>query len=76
VEEFFSVVSYIFCFLQLVFKSSSPDDAVAKVYDKYLYKSDLIGIVPKGSTARDSIAIIKNYINNWHSAGIIASSCE
>jgi len=47
------------------FKSSSPDDAVAKVYDKYLYKSDLIGIVPKGSTARDSIAIIKNYINNW-----------
>lgn len=47
------------------FKNNKSDDAVANVFDKYLYKSDLIGIVPKESSVKDSITIIKNYINNW-----------
>jgi len=47
------------------FKTKKPDDAIAKVQDKYLYRSDLVGIVPKGTSSKDSISITKNYINNW-----------
>ena len=44
---------------------SKPEDAVARVNDKYLTRSDLQGIVPKGTPKKDSAAIIQNYIRNW-----------
>ena len=41
------------------------DDAVARAYDHYLYKSDLEGLVGEGASAEDSLAIVNNYINQW-----------
>ena len=38
---------------------------VAKVFDDYLYKSDLVNVIPKGITSKDSVLIAKNYIQNW-----------
>jgi hypothetical protein len=48
--------------------SKQPDTAphaVARVYDQYLYLSDLANIVPAGTSPKDSSRIINNYINNW-----------
>lgn len=39
--------------------------AVAKAYDKYLYRSELAGVVPDGTPANDSIEIIRQFIDNW-----------
>lgn len=39
--------------------------AVARVYDKYLYQDELIGLVDQSSTADDSAARITSYINSW-----------
>lgn len=39
--------------------------AVARVYDKYLYQDELIGLVEQSSTADDSIARVTSYINSW-----------
>ncbi len=47
------------------FKRENREDAVARVYDHYLYKTDLEGIVPKGSKAKDSLEITKTFVNNW-----------
>ncbi len=48
------------------FKKATPTgQIVARVYDKYLYSSDLKGVVAAGTTSSDSIEIVKNYINNW-----------
>lgn len=48
------------------FKKAAPTgQVVARVYDKYLYSSDLKGVVAAGTTSQDSIEIVKNYINNW-----------
>lgn len=41
------------------------DDAIARVYDKYLYANDLKGLVPAGTGKNDSIEITSAYINNW-----------
>ncbi|MFH0893953.1 MAG: hypothetical protein V2A54_05915 [Bacteroidota bacterium] len=45
--------------------TKKPDDAVARVNDQYLTSSDLKGIVPKGTSKKDSAAIIQNYIQSW-----------
>ncbi len=40
-------------------------EVLARVYKDYLYSSDLAEIVPKGSSPRDSILIVQNFINKW-----------
>jgi len=52
------------------------EGVVARVYDDYLYKTDLIGIVPAGTSSRDSISIIKNYINNWIKQKLVIHNAE
>lgn len=48
------------------FKKSEPTGIpVARVFEKYLYSSDLKGVVSPGTSSRDSVEVVKNYINNW-----------
>ena len=48
------------------FKKSEPSGLpVARVFDKYLYSSDLKGVVSPGTSSEDSAEVVKNYINNW-----------
>jgi hypothetical protein len=47
------------------FGRENREDAVARVYDHYLYRADLSGIVPQGSKPKDSLEITKTFINNW-----------
>ncbi len=44
---------------------NSSDNVLARVNGKYFYESELKGIVPPGTAARDSVAIVQSYINNW-----------
>ncbi len=41
------------------------DIPVAKVYEKYLYASQLQGIVPSGLSREDSLLIVKDHIDKW-----------
>jgi hypothetical protein len=63
---------YIFIiFNALILAACSPtekesgDKVVASVEDKYLYASDLAGLVNKGVAATDSATIVNNYIETW-----------
>ncbi len=38
---------------------------LARVDKDYLYESEVRGIVPPGSTANDSITLVRGYIDNW-----------
>ena len=49
---------------------------LAKVGNKYLYKSDLEGLIPKGTHARDSILITKSYINKWVRTQLLLNEAE
>jgi len=49
---------------------------VAKVYDEYLYKTDLIGLVPSRTSSKDSISIIRKYINNWIKQKLVIHNAE
>lgn len=51
--------------------NQSSENVLARVYDKYLYESELKDIIPQGTKPKDSILIAQNYINNWISEKII-----
>ena len=73
---------FILLILQLsacsYFKRDSTEgkDAVARAYDYFLYPEDLQGLVPVGASREDSVAIIKNYIDNWFRQKVVLRKAE
>jgi len=49
---------------------------IARVHDEYLYEEDIEGIVPKNASAKDSLTIVKNFINNWVQQKLIIIHAE
>ena len=49
---------------------------MARVFDKYLYKADVAGVIPNGSSKQDSITLAKNYIQNWIKQQVILHKAE
>ncbi len=67
----------IICFLlsacQLIGDREVEDDniPIARVYNQYLYLSDLSGLINDGMAPRDSIDLVNNYINSWVNKKVI-----
>jgi len=51
-------------------------EVLVRVYDKYLYASDLEGIVPPGSSVRDSLTMVRTFIQNWVDKELIVKKAE
>ncbi len=50
--------------------------AIAKVNDMYLYQDELKDIVPNGTSAKDSIVLLKKYVDNWIRAILVVQKAE
>lgn len=50
---------------EIIPSQQKHDDAVARVGDEYLSKTELKKIVPAKATKEDSLIIVKNYIDDW-----------
>ncbi len=46
-------------------KKQDSQEAIARVYNAYLYEKDVIALLPNDFSKEDSLLIVKNYINNW-----------
>ena len=57
-------------------KDRSKEKAIARVYEKYLYADDLLGVIPAGTSANDSIEITTAYINNWVRQELLLKQAE
>jgi hypothetical protein len=58
------------------FQKSSKEVVVAECYGKYLYESDLIGIVPEGTTIMDSIQRVSTFIDSWVRRQVLIHQAE
>ena len=58
------------------FQKSSKEVVVAECYGKYLYESDLIGIVPEGATIMDSIQRVSTFIDSWVRRQVLIHQAE
>ena len=47
------------------FFKKKTERPLARVYDDYLYESDMKGVVSPGVSANDSIMIVKSYVDKW-----------
>jgi hypothetical protein len=55
---------------------NNSETELARVHDTYLYASNLEGLVPPGTSVADSLAICRNYIDNWIKNQLILSHAE
>lgn len=58
------------------FFRTSEDEMIARVYNTYLYRSDLEGIVPNETSPGDSAMIVKNFINKWIEEQLLIQAAE
>jgi len=78
----FFIYLLLILFLTILFsqcdsKGRKKDEKpLAKVFDNYLYLSDIDAIFPQGTTKEDSSLILKNYINNWIQQKLILNTAE
>ena len=56
--------------------NSGSGDVLVRVYDKYLYASDLEGLIPAGTSARDSLTAVRTFIQNWVDKELIVKKAE
>lgn len=49
---------------------------LARAHDKYLYISDLEGIIPANASPRDSISIVRSYVNEWVRTTVLIYQAE
>lgn len=74
--------AFLFLVFLLLFGSckhagfTNTETLLARVHDSYLYASNLEGLVPAGVSASDSLAICRNYVDNWIKSQLILSHAE
>lgn len=57
-------------------KAADKENAIARVYDKYLYRDDIKDVIPAGTNPKDSIEITSAYVNNWIRQELLLKQAE
>ncbi len=72
------LVSFIFIGLTScgLIEPEKTDQPVARAYGKYLYRSDLLEIIPEGTSSQDSAIIARNYIDTWVRTRLMLNKAE
>lgn len=58
------------------FKPEEKPQAVARVGENYLFKSDLLDLVSEGTSKEDSISIVHNFIDRWATQKLLIKAAE
>lgn len=58
------------------FKPEAKPEAVARAGESYLYREELKGLVPAGTSKNDSIGIVRNFIDRWASQKLLIEAAE
>lgn len=71
-----SVISVISGSCSLFNGKETDEELVARVYNSYLYKSDIRIFLPQGISYQDSISLSKSYMDNWIRQRLILHKAE
>lgn len=58
------------------FKKQDTTNAIARVYDSYLFKDDIKDLITDGTSKEDSTLIVNNFINNWATQQLLMAGAE
>lgn len=57
-------------------RNREEGNPIARAYGNYLYRSDIQGLIPAGSTPEDSLRLVKSYIELWMKKKAVVSKAE
>ena len=62
-----SIVALFAVFIQgcSLFTEKETEEPVARVFEHYLYPSDLEKVIPSGTNRQDSMLLAKRYTETW-----------
>ena len=58
------------------FKAPKKPKALARVGESYLFQDDIVDLVPKGTSKKDSIAIVKSFIDRWATQKLLFEAAQ
>lgn len=58
------------------FRAPKKPKAIARVGENYLFQDDIVDLVPKGTSKKDSIAIVKSYIDRWATQKLLFEAAQ
>jgi len=58
------------------FVKKKETEAIARVGNDYLYQSDIVGLIPAGTTKEDSLLVIKTHIERWATQKLLTKVAE
>jgi len=59
-----------------LFEGNNHEEPVARVFDHYLYPSDISDAIPVGTTLQDSIVLAKRYVDTWVKDQLMLNQAE
>jgi hypothetical protein len=57
-------------------KSDHTDKPIATVYNSFLYKEDVLKLIPKNLSKNDSVLLVRGLINNWATQQLLQKKAE
>lgn len=78
------IIKYTVCILTALLvvtacdliKKEPQKEVVARVGQDFLYKDELIALVPKGISSADSALVVNNYINSWATKRLLMTNAQ
>ena len=58
------------------FENRNKEQPIARVYDRYLYPSDINDIFPNNHSSNDSLLILANFVDKWIKKQLILQKAE
>ena len=68
-----------FCLLFIscnYFRPGAKPQSIARVNDNYLFREDIKGIVPVGTSKEDSVLMVRNFMDRWASQKLLMHAAE
>lgn len=70
------LMSLVSCDLLFGPNDEKVGEPVIRVFDKFLYQSDLSKIIPEGTDSVDSTILVQNYMNTWTETQLMIHRAE
>ena len=58
------------------FRAPKKPKAIARVGESYLFQDDIVDLVPNGTSKKDSIAIVKSFIDRWATQKLLFEAAQ
>lgn len=56
--------------------TQNDSQVIARVHNKFLYAKEIQGLIPKNTSPRDSIALVRSFVNDWVKTNVMIYQAE